>query len=158
MWSKAFVKRVYRSSYPFSMQMCIMWNFLWEALENTGSLLLCGWSLPSAQMCPATLILYLSFLVIQVLIFMMKDHMCWAWLPDRTQTETGFLATLEPWIPGLCLAPLKDAFSLKAVLPAFCSLIFSYPLCVRAIVCDHRRTSQLCLRALEEFPRGDDIS
>lgn len=97
-----------------------------------------------------------------VLVLMMKDPesplpVCWEWHPDRTQAKRG-LATLEPRIPSLCLAPFKAASLLKALLPPFCSLIFSYPRRVRSIVCDHRRSSQLCLRALEEFPRGDDIS
>lgn len=94
-----------------------------------------------------------------VLILMMKNHesplpVCWAWLPDRTQAKKGSLATPEPRISSLCLAPFNAAFLLKALLPPSCSLIFSYPQRVCSIVCDHRSSSQLCLRALEEFPRG----
>lgn len=56
------------------------------------------------------------------------------------------------------ISVFKDTFFLKGVLAAFCSLIFSYPLSVCYIVCDHRRASQPCLRASDQCPGRDDIS
>lgn len=138
-----------------------MLNVLWRAMESARSLLLCWWSLSSAQMCTATLTLYWSLLALHVLFVMKEAHesllpVYWEWRPDRTQAEKGSLAI--PRILELCPVPFKNAFSLKEVLAAFCSLILPRPLCVSYTVCDHRRTSQLCVRAGGELPRGDDIS